>query len=98
MKKLTGKQTRYLRGLGHHLNPVVMIGKEEVSAAVLAATEEALAAHELIKVRLQEGCLSERNSVAEELAAQTGAVVAQILGSTILLYRPSEEKKITLPG
>ncbi|PLX87022.1 MAG: ribosome assembly RNA-binding protein YhbY [Desulfuromonas sp.] len=98
MKKLTGKQARYLRGLGHHLNPVVMIGKEEVSAAVLAATEEALVAHELIKVRLQEGCLSERKNVAEELAAATGAAVAQILGSTILLYRPTEEKKINLPG
>lgn len=97
MKKLTGKQARYLRGLGHHLKPVVMIGKDELNQAVLAATEEALTAHELIKVRLQEGCLSDRNEVADELARVTGAAVAQILGHTILLYRPSEEQKITLP-
>lgn len=95
--QLTGKQNRYLRGLGHHLKPVVYVGKEEVNEAVIAATEEALTAHELIKVKLQEGCLSDRKNVAAELADATGAAVAQLLGKVILLYRPSEERKITLP-
>jgi RNA-binding protein len=95
--QLTGKQARYLRGLGHHLKPVVMIGKEEVNAAVIAAVEEALEAHELIKVKLQEGCLSDRRDVAQELSAATGSAVAQILGKIILLYRPNKEQKIQLP-
>lgn len=95
--QLTGKQVRYLRGLGHHLKPVVMIGKEEVNQAVIAATEEALESHELIKIKLQEGCLSGRSEVAKELVRQTGAGVAQLLGRMILLYRPSKEKKIQLP-
>ncbi len=95
--ELTGKQVRFLRGLGHHLRPVVMIGKEEINDAVLSATEEALTAHELIKVKLQEGCLSDRKEVAEELAAATHAAIAQILGKSILLYRPSDEKKLKLP-
>ena len=95
--ELTGKQVRFLRGLGHHLKPVVMIGKEEVNDAVLSATEEALEAHELIKVKLQEGCLSDRKEVAAELAAATGAAVAQILGKSILLYRTSKDSKIKLP-
>ena len=95
--KLTGKQNRYLRGLGHHLKPVVYIGKEEVNESVIAATEEALNAHELIKVKLQEGCLSDRKEVAAELADATGAAIAQILGKSIMLYRPSKEAKINLP-
>lgn len=95
--KLTGKQNRYLRGLGHHLKPVVFVGKEEVNEAVIQATEEALTAHELIKVKLQDGCLSDRKEVAAELAAATGAAIAQILGKNILLYRPSDEAKIVLP-
>lgn len=95
--KLTGKQIRYLRGLGHHLNPVVMVGKEEVNSAVIAATDEALAAHELIKVKLQEGCLGDRREVAAELASITGSEVAQILGRTFLLYRQAEEPGIILP-
>lgn len=94
---LTGKQVRFLRGLGHKLSPIVMIGKEEVSDNAVAATDEALDSHELIKVKLQEGCLSDRRDVAQELAKRTKSGVAQVLGRTILLYRPSDEKKITLP-
>jgi RNA-binding protein len=94
---LTGKQARFLRGLGHHLQPVVMIGKEEVNNAVVAATDEALTCHELIKVRIQDGCISDRKTVAAALAEATGADVAQILGRIILLYRVSDEKKIKLP-
>jgi len=94
---LTGKQARFLRGLGHHLKPVVMVGKDDVNTAVIAATEEALEAHELIKVKLQEGCLSDRKAVAAELTAATGSAVAQILGKIILLYRPGKEPKIQLP-
>ncbi len=96
--KLTGKQVRFLRGLGHHLNPVVMVGKEEVNSAVIAATEEALNSHELIKIRLQEGCLGDRKEVAHQLAEVTGAQIAQILGRTFLLYRQAEEPQIVLPG
>lgn len=94
---LTGKQVRFLRGLGHHLNPVVMIGRSALSEAVLRTTEEALASHELIKVKLQEGCGLDRREVAADLAARTGAQVAQILGKTFLLYREADEKKIELP-
>ena len=95
--KLTGKQNRYLRGLGHHLKPIVFVGKEEVNDAVIRATDEALTAHELIKVKLQEGCLSDRKEVAEELSNATHSAVAQILGKSILLYRPSDDQKISLP-
>lgn len=74
-----------------------MIGKEEVNDAIIAATEEALDLHELIKVKLQEGCLGNRKDVAAELATKTGASVAQIMGKNILLYRAAKEKKINLP-
>ncbi|BCR04985.1 RNA-binding protein [Desulfuromonas versatilis] len=97
MKALTGKQVRFLRGLGHHLKPVVMIGKSEISEKLLESVEEALLAHELIKVKLQEGCDLDRHEVAEILVGHTGAAVAQLLGKTILLYRPSESGKINLP-
>lgn len=95
---LTGKQKRYLRGLGHHLKAVIMIGKEEVSPRVVAATDEALEQHELIKVKVQEGCISDRREVATELAQQTSSAIAQIMGRTILLYRVAKEPQITLPG
>jgi phytoene/squalene synthetase len=45
-----------------------MIGKDELTDRVVAATDEALTTHELIKVKLQDGCLSERRDIAAELA------------------------------
>lgn len=97
MNKLTGKQVRYLRGLGHHLNPAVMIGRGELSEGLVRSVVQALATHELIKVKLQEGCDLERRWVATELARLCSAEVAQVLGKTILLYRRAEEPKIELP-
>lgn len=95
--QLTGKQNRFLRGLGHGLQPYVMIGKNHLSGDVINATKEALETHELIKVRIQEGCLTDRKTVAAELARETGSAVVQILGHTFLLYRPGDNQVINLP-
>ena len=94
---LTGKQARHLRGLGHSLRPAVMLGRQELTDTVRTTLDEALTAHELVKVKLQEGCLLGRHEAAELLAAATGSAVAQVLGKTILLYRPSDKKLITFP-
>jgi RNA-binding protein len=94
---LTGKQKRFLRGLGHSLQPVIMVGKGEVNPALITETESTLAAHELIKIRILESCLMDRHEVAEQLAAACRADVAQILGRTLLLYRRADEPKLVLP-
>jgi len=97
MEKLKGKQIRFLRGLGHHLQPVVMIGREGLSERLLEATQTALRDHELIKVRVQEGCDLDRREAADLLAGAVGAELVQVLGRTFLLYRQSDEPKIELP-
>ncbi len=97
MKTLTGKQLRHLRGLGHHLKPVVMIGRDDITEQVMAAVEENLASKELIKIKIQEGCSLDRREVAVRIAEKSKASVVQILGKTILLYRQSPEKLIDLP-
>jgi RNA-binding protein len=94
---LTGKQKRYLRGVGHGLKAIIMVGKGEVSEALVRETDEALGAHELVKVKLLESCLMGREEVAQTLADACGAQVAQVLGRTILLYRKGEEAKLELP-
>jgi RNA-binding protein len=95
--QLTGKQNRFLRGQGHGLRAIVMIGKQHLNDEVIKATHEALEAHELIKVKIQEGCLADRRTVASDLAAETNSAVVQILGKTFLLYRASEKQIISLP-
>lgn len=94
---LTGKQKRYLRGLGHALKPVILVGKGEVTEALVAETTEALSFHELIKVKVLETCMTGKAEIATTLSEECKAEVAQILGRTILLYKKAKEPKIELP-
>ncbi|HEY8079098.1 MAG TPA: YhbY family RNA-binding protein, partial [Labilithrix sp.] len=73
---LSGKAIRALRALGHHLSPVVQIGKEGITDALVAATREALRAHELVKVKVGSEAPLERSEAGAELAARAGAVLA----------------------
>lgn len=95
---LLGKQRRYLRGLGHHLEPVVHVGKEGISAGLVTALDAALEQHELIKVRLAESVAGDRHEVAAAVAEAGAAELVQVLGRTFLLYRRrAEEPVIELP-
>ena len=95
---LTGKQKRHLRALGHGLRPLVQVGKQGVIPSVVAQTQEILAAHELVKVKLLETCPLNRDECAAALSQATGADVAQTLGRTVLLYLPKpEDPVIVLP-
>lgn len=95
---LSGKQKRYLRALGHGLKPVVLVGKNDINSTLTEETVAALAAHELIKIKLLESCQMDRHEAAASLAQAADAEVAQILGRTILLYRQGEKAKIELPA
>ena len=87
---LNGKQRRKLRALGHHLHAVVMVGHDGVTPGVVGAVEQALYDHELIKVKIGESP-DERHDVAEKLAQEAGAEVAQVLGNTVLLFKKRDE-------
>jgi RNA-binding protein len=87
---LTGKQRRKLRALGHHLDPVLLVGHQGVTDAVISAADEALEDHELIKVKVHEGP-DDRHDAAQKLAEATGAQIAQVLGRTALLFRKRKE-------
>jgi RNA-binding protein len=87
---LTGKQRRQLRALGHHLEPVVIVGQSGVTEGVIAAVQQALHDHELIKVKINEGPET-RQEAAQKLAEGTGAELAQLLGRTALLFKKRDE-------
>ncbi|HTS79155.1 MAG TPA: ribosome assembly RNA-binding protein YhbY [Myxococcaceae bacterium] len=89
---LDGRQRRKLRAVGHHLAVVVQVGQEGVTAGVLAALEQALWDHELVKVKLASEDRDLRREQAEALAAGTGAEIAQVLGRTVLLYKPNPDE------
>jgi RNA-binding protein len=98
-EKLTGKQARHLRALGHHLDPVVQLGKHGLTDGAKDAVHAALTTHELVKVRLGTECPDAVKEVAERLGPELSAHVAQLLGRTILLYRRHpKQPKIQLPA
>ena len=96
---LTGKQLRHLRGLGHHLQPVVHVGQKGLHESVIAKVDAELESHELIKLKVGQGALDTAAEVAAGLATSCSAEVVQVLGGTVLLYkRHPEEPVIQLPG
>ncbi|HAO23947.1 MULTISPECIES: ribosome assembly RNA-binding protein YhbY [unclassified Methylophaga] len=91
------KQRRYLKGLAHPLKPVVMVGNAGLSEAVLAEIENALAYHELIKVRVSGQEKTERKQMLDEIAEKTGADLVMMIGHIGGFYRPAEKPVIQLP-
>ena len=95
---LSESQKKHLRGLGHSLKPVVMVGDAGLTESVRAEFGRSLEHHELIKVRVKVGDREERDRIIRSLCASTGAELVQRIGNMALLYRENPEKKrIRLP-
>ena len=95
---LTGKQKKFLRGLGNRLEAKVVIGHGGISENCLSNLNAYLKQDELVKVRLQPTCGIDRKEASLELCKKTSAAEVQVFGKTILLYRMNEEKpQIKLP-
>lgn len=90
--ELSSAEKKRLRGLGHHLEPVVYVGKGGMSSALLQSLEAALKAHELIKIKIGENSPMDRHSAGNSLAELTGAALVQVIGRMVLLYRPNLEE------
>jgi RNA-binding protein len=88
---LTPKQKSFLRGKAHHLDPVVMLGKEGVSAAVLKAADKALEDHELIKIKVPSADQTEFRETVDAIMTETKAEVVQTIGHLLVLYRQAKK-------
>ena len=97
--KLTSKQKKYLKGLGHHLKPIIQLGKDGVSKEFVANLDDCLEHHELLKIKVLENAPNERGELAFQIEKKARGSVTQIIGKTLLFYRPfKEEPEIKLPG
>lgn len=94
---LTTKQKQYLKGLAHHLNPVVMLGGNGLTEGVLAEIDNALNHHELIKVKVSGADRDTKQLIINAIVRETHAAEVQTIGHILVLYRPSDEPKILLP-
>ena len=81
------------RAVAHHLDPVVMIGNDGLTPAVVRETDAALKAHGLIKVRVLGDDREQREAIFQQLADQLGAAPIQHIGKLLVLWRPKPQKE-----
>ena len=91
--QLTVAQRKVHRAESHHLDPVVMIGNDGLTAAVKKETDAALNAHGLIKVRVLGDDRAQREAIYQTLADELGAAPIQHIGKLLVLWRPKPVKE-----
>lgn len=86
-KPLTKDQKRQLRGMAQALDPIVFIGQQGLSPAVVKALDEALKARELVKVRIGNNAEVETGAIAEALCRGTQSQEVHRIGHVLVFYR-----------
>lgn len=87
MASLTNAQIRELKARAQRLKAVLKVGKEGLSPAFLAALDDALKHHELLKVKFDEW-KEQKKELAPQLAEKTGSHLIMQVGNVVVLYRP----------
>lgn len=96
--ELTERQRKYLRGRGHALNPVLLVGQHGMTPAVIAEAKRALHDHELIKVKFRGAGRDARDAGLTELATATESILVHRIGHTALYYkRRNDRPGIVIP-
>lgn len=94
MLELDMAQRRQLVADAHHLNPVVMIGKDGLTENVIGELDRSLLKHELIKVKVLEGDRDQRTSLLEQICLSLNATPIKQIGKILVIYRINPDKKI----
>ena len=84
---LSTKQRKQIRSAAHSLKPVVMLGQHGLTDAVLAAVDEALDQHELIKIKLAGSDRDERQDLMQTICKATQAQPVVVIGATAIIFR-----------
>jgi RNA-binding protein len=96
---LSGSQKKYLRGLAHHLNPSVRVGKKGVADNLIESVDSQLKAHELIKVKFV-NWKERKDSLSDQIAVETQSENVGQVGNVAIFYRANpnpEKRKILIP-
>ena len=89
---LTARQRQQLKARAHALEPIVHVGTSGLSDGLVAEVDRALAAHELIKVRVGGDDRAAREALCDALATRTGAAPVQQVGKVLVLWRPRPDE------
>ena len=90
--KLSSSQRKYLESLANNMEPIIRIGKQGLESNIALTFNEAFNSHELIKIKILDTAPIEADEVADKAMEITNATLVRIIGRTIILYKPFEDK------
>ena len=95
MKNLNSLQRSYLKGMAHHLEPMIHIGKNGLTDGTIHAINTALSANELIKIKFRE-FKNNKQELADKITIETLSLIVGIIGHTLIIFKqnPNPEKQI----
>lgn len=89
---LSNKQKKFLKGVAHHMRPLVQVGKNGCTDSLIKELDNVLASHELVKVKIMTDDQSDFQSLASELEKSTNAELIQKVGHMALFFRQKEDQ------
>lgn len=92
---LSPKERQALKARAHGLKPVVLLGSAGLSAQVVKEIDRALAAHELIKVKVPGDDRTEREAIFASVAENLSAARVQAIGKLLVFFRPAPDEDET---
>ncbi len=98
---LSKKQKKHLKGLAHPLSPIVQIGKDGLTNAVIETIKTELTRHELIKVKIGNNSGIDKTEASQLIPIQSDSELVQLIGKTLILFKANKkkqrDKRINLP-
>ncbi len=99
MNNLSSSQRSYLRSQAHHLEPVVLIGKNGINDGTIESIDRVLEARELIKIKFRE-FKDDKLSLSEKITELTNSQIVGVIGHTVIIFRQnpdSDKRQIHIP-
>lgn len=93
MLPLSKAQEKYLRKESHTIKPIFQLGKQGLTESFTQQFDSALEKREIVKFNILQNSDEDIGDSAQKIADQLEAYLVQTIGSTAVLYRPSQTPK-----
>lgn len=88
---MTSKQRAMLRAMANEYQPIIYIGKEGVTEALIQDADAALEARELVKGSIGRNAEVNLRTAVAELCQALQAEPVQVIGRKFVIFRPSKK-------
>lgn len=88
---ISSKQRAKLKSIAMTQDSILNIGKDSLTNEFINAVEEAIEAHELIKINVLKNCDDDIKMLSQAIADEVDALVVQVIGRKIVLFRQARK-------